>query len=91
MNTSVIATGSNIVVVSWSSPISASQCIDYYVVNIVTENETSQKNTSDNSTTLDVLVIQGMNYSFSITGVDRAERTGEESETANINVDGKCI
>ena len=91
MNTSVIATGSNTVVVSWSSPISASQCIDYYVVNIVTENETSQKNTSDNSTTLDVLVIQGMNYSFSITGVDRAERTGEESETANINVDGKCI
>ena len=91
MNTSVIATGSNTVVVSWSSPISASQCIDYYVVNIVTENETSQKNTSDNSTTLDVLVIQGMNYSFSITGVDRAERTGEESETANINFDGKCI
>ena len=91
MNTSVIATGSNIVVVSWSSPISASQCIDYYVVNIVTENETSQKNTSDNSTTLDVSVIQGMNYSFSVTGVDRAERTGGESETANINVDGKCI
>ena len=91
MNTSVIATGSNIVVVSWSTPISASQCIDYYVVNIVTENETSQKNTSDNSTALDVLVIQGMTYSFSITGVDKAERTGGDSETANINVDGKCI
>ena len=91
MNISVTATGSNKVVVSWSSPINASQCIDHYVVNIVTENETSQKNTSDNSTTFDVVVIQGMNYSFSVTGVDRAERTGGESETANINFDGKCM
>ena len=32
-----------------------------------------------------------MNYSFSVTGVDRAERTGEESETARITLDGKEI
>ena len=32
-----------------------------------------------------------MNYSFSVTGVDRAERTGGESETARITWDGKWI
>ena len=32
-----------------------------------------------------------MNYSFSVTGVDNVERTGEESDMTNIIMDGKCI
>ena len=32
-----------------------------------------------------------MNYSFSVTGVDRAERTGGECETSRITFDGKWI
>ena len=74
-------------VVSWSPPLNSSQCIDHYVVNIINENS---QNTTNSSTTLVInQLIQGMNYSFSVTGVDRAERTGEESETARITLDGK--
>ena len=90
MNTSVTAISPNTVIVSWSPPLNSSQCIDHYVVSIVNGNTISNKNTSNSSTTLVInQLIQGMNYSFSVTGVDRAERTGEESETARINLDGK--
>ena len=52
-------------------------------------NTISNKNTSKSSTILVVnQLLQGMNYSFSVTGVDRAGRTGEESETARIALDG---
>ena len=52
-------------------------------------NTISNKNTSNSSTILVVnQLLQGMNYSFSVTGVDRAGRTGEESETARIALDG---
>ena len=85
MNTSVTAIGPNTVVVSWSPSLNSSQCIDHYVVSIVNGNTISNKNTSNSSTTLVInQLIQGMNYSFSVTGVDRAERTGEESETARL-------
>ena len=87
MNISVSASGPNTVVVSWSPPLNSSQCIDHYVVNIINKNS---QNTTNSSTTLVIKqLIQGMNYSFSVTGVDRAERTGEESETARITLDGK--
>ena len=77
-------------IVSWLPPLNSSQCIDHYVVSIVNGNIISNKNTSNSSTTLVInQLIQGMNYSFSVTGVDRAERTGEESETARITLDGK--
>ena len=90
LNTSVTAIGPNTVVVSWSPPLNSSQCIDHYVVSIVNGNIISNKNTSNSSTTLVInQLIQEMNYSFSVTGVDRAEKTGGESETARINLDGK--
>ena len=90
MNISVTAIDPNTVVVSWSPPLHSSQCIDHYVVSIVNGNIISNKNTSNSTTTLVInQLIQGMNYSFSVTGVDRTERTGEESETARINLDGK--
>ena len=90
MNTSVTAIGPNTVVLSWSPPLNSSQCIDHYVVSIVNGNIISNKNTSNSSTTIVISqLIQGMNYLFSVTGVDRAERTGEESETARITLDGK--
>ena len=92
MNTSVTAISPNTVVLSWYPPLNSSQCIDHYVVSIVNENTISNKNTSNSSTTLVInQLIQGMNYSFSVTGVDMAERTGGESETARINLDGKGI
>ena len=88
MNTIVTASGPNTVVLSWSPPLHSSQCIDHYVVSIVNGNTISNKNTSNSSTTLVInQLIQGMNYSFSVTGVDKAERTGEESETAKITID----
>ena len=31
-----------------------------------------------------------MNYSFSVTGVDRAGRTGGESDMTKIIMDGEC-
>ena len=90
LNASVTAIGPNTVVVSWSPPLNSSQCIDHYVVSIVNGNTISDKNTNNSSTTLVInQLIQKMNYSFSVTGVDRAERTGEESETARITLDGK--
>ena len=61
-------------------------------ISIVNGNTISNKNTSNSSTTLVInQLILGMNYSFSVTGVDKAERTGEESETARIIMDGECI
>ena len=90
MNTSVTAIGPNTAIILWSPPLNSSQCIDHYVVSIVNGNIISNKNTSNSSTTLVInKLIQEMNYSFSVTGVDRAERTGEESETARITWDGK--
>ena len=89
LNISVSASGPNTVVVSWSPPLNSSQCIDHYVVSIVNGNTISNKNTSNSTTTLVInQLIQGMNYSFSVTGVDGAERTGGESETARITLDG---
>ena len=32
-----------------------------------------------------------MNYSFSVTGVDIAKRTGEKSDMTTIIMDGECI
>ena len=82
LNTSVFANGPNTVIVSWSPPLHSSQCIDHYVVSIVNGNE---KNTSNSTTTLVInQLVQGMNYSFSVTGVDRAGRTGEESNMTKI-------
>ena len=90
LNASVTAIGPNTVVLSWSPPLNSSQCIDHYVVSIVNGNTISNKNTSNSSTTLVInQLIQGMNYSFSVTGVDKAKRTGKESETARITLDGK--
>ena len=87
MNISIIAIGPNTVVVSWSPPLHSSQCIDHYVVSIVNGNE---KNTSNSTTTLVInQLIQGMDYSFSVTGVDNVGRTGGESETTRITFDGK--
>ena len=90
LNTSVSPIGPNTVVVSWSPPLNSSQCIDHYVVRIVNGNTISNKNTSNSSTTLVInQLIQGMNYSFSVTGVDKAKRTGGKSETSRITLDGK--
>ena len=86
MNFSVTANDPNTVVVSWS-PLNSSQCIHHYVVSIDNGNN---KNTSNSTTTLVInQLVQGMNYSFSVTGVDNAGRTGEESETARITLDGE--
>jgi len=77
----------NTVVISWSPPLNSSQCIDHYVVSIDNGNIISNKNTSDSSTTLVInQLIQGMNYSFSVKGVDRVERTGNESEIVTITL-----
>ena len=77
MNISVVATGPNTVVVSWS-PLHSSPCIDHYVVSVVNGNIISNKNTSNSFTTLVInQLIQGMNYSFNVTGVDIAKRTGD--------------
>ena len=87
MNISVTAISPNTVVISWSPPLHSSECINHYVVNVING---ISRNTSNSSTTLVInQLIQGMNYSFSVTGVDRAERTGGESETARITLDGK--
>ena len=89
LNASVTAIDPNTVVVLWFPPLNSSQCIDDYVVSIVNGNTISNKNTSNSTTTLVInQLIQGMNYSFSVTGVDKAERTGGKSETAGINFDG---
>ena len=77
-------------IVLWSPPLHSSQCIDHYVVSIVNGNTISNTNTSNSSITLVInQLIQGMNYLFSVTGVDKAGRTGGESETARITFDGK--
>ena len=90
MNISVTGAGPNTVVLSWSPPLNSSQCIDHYVVSIVNGNIISNMNTSNSSTTLVInQLIQGMNYSFSVTGVDKAGRTGGESEISSTTLDGK--
>ena len=89
LNASVKAIDPNTVVVSWSPPLNSSQCIDHYVVSIDNGITTFNKNTSNSSTTLVInQLIQGMNYSFSVTGVDNVGRTGGQSVTAGINFDG---
>ena len=87
MNFSVTANDPNTVVVSWSPPLDSSQCIHHYIVSIDNGNN---RNTSNSTTTLVInQLVQGMDYTFSVAGVDKANRTGEESETARITLDGK--
>ena len=87
MNISVTANNPNTVVVSWSPPLDSSQCIHHYIVSIDNGNN---RNTSNSTTTLVInQLVQGMDYTFSVAGVDKANRTGEESETARITLDGK--
>ena len=77
-------------IVLWS-PLHSSQCIDHYIVSIVNGNTISNTNTSNSSITLVIInqLIQGMDYLFSVTGVDKAGRTGGESERSRITFDGK--
>ena len=89
LNISVTATGPNTVVVSWSPPLNSSQCIDHYVVKIVNGSTMSTENTTNSSTSLVInQLVKRMEYSFSVKGVDGAKRSGEESETARITLDG---
>ena len=49
----------------------------------------STENTTNSSTSLVInQLVQRMEYSFSVKGVDRAKRTRGESETARITLDG---
>ena len=89
LNISVTAIGPNKVMVSWSPPLNSIQCIDHYVVKIVNGNTMSTENTSNSSTSLVInQLVKRMEYSFSVKAVDKAERTGGESETARITLDG---
>ena len=58
-------------IVSWSPSLHS---IHHYVVSIEI-----QYLIRTLLTVLQHLLLQGMNYSYSVTGVDGAERTGEES------------
>ena len=72
---------------SWIAT-SGSLCVSYYVINLtnITEGTVSYTyKTTSNSTTLQVTnLIQGADYSFTVSGVDNINRTGEESVPSEL-------
>ena len=94
LNLSVIATTPHTVVVTWTSPVTGSQCIDHYIVTVFNEthNTMTSVNTTNNITSLTIYgLVKGNNYSFTVKGIDHADRTGSSSQSIYLVFDGKEI
>ena len=80
-----MATGPTTVNITWSPPVNGSNCIDHYIITINSNNQYNSTNTT--SVIVSNLTV-GMNYTVSVKGIDKGGQEGEESETANIILEG---
>ena len=94
LNLSVVATTPHTVVVTWTSPVTGSQCIDHYIVTVFNEthNTMTSVNTTNNITSLTIYgLVKGNNYSFIVKGIDHVDQIGNSSQSVYLIFDGKQI
>ena len=94
LNLSVVATTPHTVVVTWTSPVTGSQCIDHYIVTVFNEthNTMTSVNTANNITSLTIYgLVKGNNYSFTVKGIDHIGQIGNSSQSVYLIFDGKQI
>ena len=94
LNLSVVATTPHTVVVTWTSPVTGSQCIDHHIVTVFNEthNTMTSVNTTNNITSLTIYgLVKGNNYSFTVKGIDHVDQIGNNSQLVYLVFDGKQI
>ena len=94
MNLSVVVTTPHTVVVTWTSPVTGSQCIDHYIVTVFNEthNTMTSVNTTNNITSLTIYgLVKGNNYLFFVKGIDHVGQIGNSSQLVYLIFDGKQI
>ena len=74
--------------ISWS-PYSE-QCLDYYSVTVANKNTNQQEFVNTTSTSLIISNrLEGVQYSYTVAVVDRANRNGPQSNNGCFNLDSK--
>ena len=94
LNVNVVAAAPHAVVVTWTSPVTGSQCIDHYIVTVFNEthNTMTSVNTTNNITSLTIYgLVKGNNYSFTVKGIDHVGQIGNNSQLVYLIFDGKQI
>ena len=82
-----MATGPTTVNISWSPPLTGSNCVDDYNITI-NSNGINQYTTTNTSVIVEDLTV-GMNYSFSVKVIVKGGGEGEDSETVTIKLEGE--
>ena len=87
----VMATGPTTVIISWSPPLTGSNCVDHYNITI-NSNGINQYITINTTSVIVEDLTVGMNYSFSVKVIEKGEGEGggegEDSETVTIILEG---
>ena len=86
-NVTIIPVNSTSAILSWSPGY---YCVVNYTVTVLSStNNTDQYNTSDNTTSIVINFITGVQYSFIVTAIDIVGRVGPPSQLLNYTWDGK--
>ena len=86
-NVTIIPVSSTSAILSWSPGY---YCVVNYTVTVLSNtNNTDQYNTSDNTTSIVINFITGVQYSFIVTARDNVGREGVPSQLLNFTWDGK--
>ena len=84
----VMGTGPTTVNISWSPPLTGSNCVDHNNITI-NNNGINQYTTSNTTSVIVEDLTVGMNYSFSVKVIVKGGGEGEDSETVNIILVGE--
>ena len=86
-NVTIIPVNSTSAILSWSPGY---YCVVNYTVTVLSStNNTDQYNTSDNTTSIVINFITGVQYSFIVIAIDNVGRVGPPSQLLNYTWDGK--
>ena len=85
-----MATGPTTVNISWSPPLTGSNCVDHYNITI-NSNDINQYTTTNTTSVIVEDLTVGMNYSFSVKVIVKGGGEGEDSETVTIILQGKRV
>ena len=86
-NVTIVPVNSTSAILSWSPGY---YCVMNYTLTVLSStNNTDQYNTSDNTTSIVINFITGVQYSFIVIARDNVERVGPPSQLLNYTWDGK--
>ena len=85
-----MATGPTTVNISWSPPLTGSNCVDHYNITI-NSNGINQYTTTNITSVIVKDLTVGMNYSFIVKVIEKGGGEGENSETIDIILEGLSV